>query len=166
MANLQHQYLKYILTGQFLRETDQTFQIIESLEGLNTLRQVWSKIGQDLPEKDRIPATGFAIWKRVLSTGQTASLVITLPSPAIRGDVWFIGAFQTVEHIPRVFCLEQGESPEDGSPMAMLAEIQSDGRANWGSIDDVTLDGFIRTVDNIMKNLDASPITFIQMPMV
>ncbi|MQA97519.1 MAG: hypothetical protein GEV11_23860 [Streptosporangiales bacterium] len=94
------------------------------------LRETWDKVGEDLPEAERIPSTGLAAG--LYTYGSLRAAVIALPQARHSGEA-YLAAYVLVEdpvfetREPEFFVLEHDVLP-DGEPGTRVTRWTRDGR--------------------------------------
>lgn len=162
---LQHLQIAHLLVRLMLQEPDETFSLYSSEESNVFLSRLWEHVGSSLPAEQRRNGKGLSVWHR--PTGEdTEAVVLSLPIPQGRGESWFVAAFRTPDGGTRVFALEKGLEPGTDQPLAILAEIRPDGRANWGPVGEPRLEYFVQDIDAIIHDPDAAPMAFTAMQII
>lgn len=157
--------VKRMLTSAILRNPTEAFETFGNVPGANLLRRMWDLIADDFLTTE-YPFKDLALWHRPAGEGCREAVVIVLPKPQNRGEAWYIGIFRTPDNSHRVFALERGADPLTGEPIAMLAETDTEGRANWGPVDQHWLEVFVERVDQILNDPEAAPLTYTPMASV
>jgi hypothetical protein len=101
-------------------------------EGRLTLDNVWHRLGETLPEADRLPSDGLRVDHR--QVGAHDVLLVTLPVPQQPAEAHFTAiAVPPAAAGIRYFTLEEARSPIDGRRYTVLAEWTHDGKhINYG----------------------------------
>ena len=157
--------VKYLLARLMLQEPNETFELYGSGDGSVFLTRLWEHVGSQLPKEQRLVGKGLSVWHRPAGE-DTEAVVLSLPAPQGRGESWFVAAFRTPDGGTRVFTLEKGLEPGTDQPLAILAEIRPDGRANWGPVGEPRLEYFVQDIDAIIHDPDAAPMAFTAMQII
>lgn len=95
-------------------------------DGRLTLATVWDRVGETVPEPERLPSTGLATSHHPLERHEV--LLVTLPAPDAPTEAYFTAVtVSTVDGQLRYLTLESAYSPVDGARYTVLGEWTDNG---------------------------------------
>jgi hypothetical protein len=137
--------IKYILGGMALSNASRFLATFRGEGGLAYLRDLWGGLGLELEESNRVPGDGINI------EIQGEVLVLRLPEPRRQNEAHAVGVAGTSDSL-RVFFLEKTAAPPEPPFAAMIIELMSDGRANFGPLGDTTTASFAQRIAEIVND--------------
>lgn len=134
MNPLRHHHYLFahrLIPTLFFQDTLQFVSLLQR-DGLRFLEFWWRRVGEDVPQEERLSADGLGYTIREVAHGWVA-VVIMMPLPQGMTEAYFVGLFFRPEGetlIPRVFTLEKTMSylpTTTETPMTVLCEWTATG---------------------------------------
>jgi hypothetical protein len=119
-------------------------------DGQLTLDVVWNRVGEGLPEPDRLPAEGLSHSYHERAGHRV--LLISLPTARYPTEAHFTAiAVPTEGEAVRYFTLEYAVSPMDGGRYTVLGEWNEQRHINYGEGPPPDADAFLTAIDQMLS---------------
>jgi len=163
-ARAHHFQLKYLLGQMALQDPARFFATFGKDGDPHYFADLWNGVGANFPVEEQVPSQGASMWHRPgRPPNSTEAIVLSLPEPQAQSEAHYIGVFRLSDDRCRVFFLERSVNPMTKEVTTVLAELSSNGRANWGPGSAPVLEDFVRQADMIIADPSAMPMSFIPM---
>lgn len=158
----QHMKAKYLLASSALQDPVWFVNTFGAASGEEALLKFWRLLGEDMPAEDRVVAEVMPIDRVQLNADGPKLLVLNLPPPAKRNEAYYLAAALLPGRL-RIFGLESSVSVSDGTATTVLAEFAPEGRYHWGPGRSAKVRDFVEQIGSILADVDARPLSFIEM---
>lgn len=159
-ARTHYTKMKYELIRIFLSDPAELFELLGRQHGqASEFSNMWQQVAENLPNNEQVPPQGLDVWYQPDVDG-FERLLLTLPPALASNEPQFIGVFRDISRKQtRFFMLEKTAEP------MLLVEAKAAGRANYGALEDSSVEGFAQQCVAIMSSMSIHPLTFTNLPM-
>jgi len=152
----QHHYIFGHVAMRSLTQSDpaQMLAVLASPRAQEFLESLWGRVGEDLPEGDRVDAAGLGVVMEALDDGGPVAIV-TLPEPAGMTEAHMIAVAGTSSGC-RFITLEYTLSAldESATPQTVLCEWSDQAHLNFGEGPEPTRAAFLAAVKKLVAGKD------------
>lgn len=161
MPRQQHYLFAHKILPQIVYQNPQkALGLLTSTEARPLLLRLWERLGEDLPEKERLPAMGLGCHSRVLEDGRIV-VVVRMPPPERMTEAHFVGFLFTpgekmlffFQKPPTASCFTLEHSFQlDGTPRTVLGGWTPEGaHFNMGDGPPADLNNFVATLLSLKR---------------